>query len=142
MWSPCVSNYILELVYCEILFQVEPQVSGGTRDSRGQPQTRVSKRRSRSSLNKTGSHGSGRESPIGAEREREFPTTKIGASSISGEQTVMGNNDDRGFINYHGHGQGHGRCTAGHNGQHTPGVQPRSVITGTVFWSLYIKSVS
>ena len=132
MWSPCVSNYILELVYCEILFQVEPQVSGGTRDSRGQPQTRVSKRRSRSSLNKTGSHGSGRESPIGAEREREFPTTKIGASSISGEQTVMGNNDDRGFINYHGHGQGHGRCTAGHNGQHTPGVQPRSVITGTV----------
>ena len=62
------------------MFQGEPQVSGAPG---GQAQARVSKRRSRSSglssLARSASSG-GRESPIGAEREREFPTTKIGAS--------------------------------------------------------------
>ena len=104
--------------------------------------SRVSKRRSRSSVasHKSGA-GGGRESPIGAEREREFPTTKIGASSIQQpDQSAMGGNNDgagghdRGYINYHNHGLHGGRCAGSHNNT-TPSVQSRSVITGDLVQS-------
>ena len=61
--------------------QGEPAVGGG-----GAPAGRVSKRRSRSSgaaaARQQRDPGGGRESPIGAEREREFPTTKIGVNKV------------------------------------------------------------
>ena len=61
--------------------QGEPAVGGG-----GAPGGRASKRRSRSSgaaaARQQRDPGGGRESPIGAEREREFPTTKIGVNKV------------------------------------------------------------
>jgi len=94
---------------------------------------RPSKRRSRSSgVNKT---GCGRESPIGAEREREFPTTKIGVSGTPDKGmggSDSGSNHDRQF-NYHNHGV-HGRCSGSHGMVQTPAVG-RSVITGDLVQS-------
>ena len=94
--------------------------------------TRLTKRRSRSGVTKSG----GRESPIGAEREREFPTTKVGSGSV-GDQAGMGNNDGREErqYGYHGGHSGHGRCSGAHGIVQTPTVQPRGVITGDLVQS-------
>ena len=117
---------------------------------------RVSKRRSRSSglssLARSGGGSGGRESPIGAEREREFPTTKIGASggadSERGAGGQMGGGDAGGGPGghtggytggYHTHGghaghAGHaGRCSGAHGSG--SGVAARGVITGDLVQS-------
>ena len=138
-----------------MIFQVDTQVSGGGQVSQSQLGTgpgghvsgsRVSKRRSRSSgLAKSGSGSQsdrgGRESPIGAEREREFPTTKIGSSGghVADQAGQMpGNGQDPGNsgyqTSYHSHGGHGGRCSGSH-GVATPSVQGRSVITGDLVQS-------
>ena len=115
---------------------VDPQLTCVTRQAETasqHQQARLSKRRSRSGVSKSG----GRESPIGAEREREFPTTKVGAGGV-GEQAGMGNNDgreERQYGGYHGAHSGHGRCSGAHGLVQTPTVQPRGVITGDLVQS-------
>ena len=136
------------------MFQGEPQVSGAPAQVTG---ARVSKRRSRSSglstLARSGSTG-GRESPIGAEREREFPTTKIGASGgadsdrgagpgvqmassdTGGQHSSSGGYSGQGYHSHGGHGghAGHGgRCSGAHGSNSS--VAPRSVITGDLVQS-------
>ena len=111
--------------------QAESQVSSGP--------GRVSKRRSRSSAGGGAGGGAqqgagpgaggGRESPIGAEREREFPTTKIGSTPCHAPHTQpdMAANQDN--YNYHAHHpQQHGGRCGGGAGQ-------RSVITGDLVQS-------
>ena len=136
-----------------LVFQGESQVSGAPGGPGGQG-GRVSKRRSRSSglstLARSGSSG-GRESPIGAEREREFPTTKIGASGGAdsnrgtGPGGQMASSDSGGHSQasggyqggYHGHHGGHGghggRCSGAHGSNSS--VAARSVITGDLVQS-------
>ena len=100
-----------------------------------------SKRRSRSSHSSSKSQGDrGRESPIGAEREREFPTTKIGSGVIAQADTGMGGGNDghdrSGYGQYGGGGggqHGHGRCSGGHGSSSS--VQPRSIIQGDLVQS-------
>ena len=99
-----------------------------------QPGKRLTKRRSRSGVTVSKS-GGGRESPIGAEREREFPTTKVG-SGVTDQSVSMGKNekDERQYSHgqYHSHGA---RCSGAHGLVQTPTVQPRGVITGDLVQS-------
>lgn len=97
----------------------------------GGPAPRGGKRRSRSSGgSREAAHSKGRESPLGAEREREFPATKVGGAERAAMEPQYGAAGGHGA---HGHAP-HGRCSGGH-GLPGAGGAGRAVIAGDLVQS-------
>ena len=111
-----------------MISDTEPSEGAG-----GAPAPRTAKRRSRSSggAREAAAHSKGRESPLGAEREREFPATKVGGAERQGAMEAQ--YGAAGGHGAHGHAP-HGRCSGGH-GPPGAGAAGRAVIAGDLVQS-------